>query len=63
MGQAQPFSSEPKAFIDHFAGLRRILAEMESGEISVVKDGIEQTPTYILVLKTQISHLETLLHD
>jgi hypothetical protein len=63
MGQAQPFSAVRPAVIDHLAGLRRILSDLEAGEICVMKEGVDNTPTYILVLKTQIGHLETLLED
>jgi len=63
MGQAQPFPSEHPKAIDHLAGLRRLLADMEMGKTAVVSDGVDATPTYLLVLKAQIEHLDALLGD
>lgn len=63
MGQAQPFQSQPSGFIDHIAGLRRLLTDLQSGKAAIVMDGVDATPTYVLVLKAQIEHLETLLEE
>ena len=50
MGHPQPF--------DDLSPLRRLLADLQSGEASIIKDGIELTPTYVLILKSQIRILE-----
>ncbi len=64
MGQAQPFHrsglSKPT---DHLAALRRFVDDLASGKTAIVADGIDATPTYALVLKAQIEHLERLLEE
>ena len=44
--------------IDELTPLRRLLADLQSGEAAILKQGIEVTPTYILILKSQIRILE-----
>ena len=61
MGQAQPFHFETSKPIDHLSGLRRLLADLESHKTAIVSDGTDMTPTYILVLRAQIEHLDTVL--
>ncbi len=63
MGQAQPFHPEHSTSIDYISGLRRLLADLESGKAAIVRDGVDATPTYVLVLKAQIEHLETFLKE
>ena len=63
MAQAQPFHSEHSSSIDHISGLRRLLTDLQSGKAAIVMDGVDATPTYVLVLKAQIEHLETLLEE
>jgi hypothetical protein len=63
MGQAQPFHSGQPRQTDRLSSLRRLLADMESGKTAIVTNGVDATPTYVLVLKAQIQHLETLLDD
>ncbi len=61
MGHVQPFHSERSGSIDPLSALRRLLADLESGKTAIVSNGVDATPTYVLVLKAQIEHLETLL--
>ena len=63
MGQAQPFHSEHSNPIDPLISLRQLLTDLETGEAPIVKDGIDATSTYVMVLKTQIQHLEILLEE
>jgi hypothetical protein len=63
MGQAQPFQSTSSRSNDHLSSLRRLLADLESGEAAIVKSGVDATPTYVLLLRAQIQYLETLLED
>lgn len=61
MSYTHPFHSEHSESIDHICSLRRLLADLESGKAALVSDGIDATETYVLVLKAQIKHLETLI--
>ncbi len=63
MAQSQPFESEPAGSIDYLTPLRRLLTDLKCGKAAIVRDGVDATPTYVLVLKAQIEHLETLLND
>ncbi len=64
MGQAQPFHhSEHCKPTDHLATLRRLLADLGGGKTAIFTDGVDATPTYVLVLKAQIEHLERLLEE
>ncbi len=63
MGQAQPFYSEPSEPIDHLSSLRRLLADLQSGKAAIVSDGVDATPTYVMVLRAQVERLEALLED
>lgn len=63
MSQAQVSQAQipdPRAD-DVLTALRRILDELESGELAVVKDGSEVTPTYALILRAQIKHLDEII--
>ena len=63
MAHAQPFQSEPAGSIDYLAPLRRLLTDLESGKTAIVTEGIDATPAYVLVLRAQIQHLESLIGD
>ncbi len=63
MGQAHPFYREHSQSIDHLSSLRRLLRDLESGKAAIVSNGVDATAAYLMVLKAQIEHIETLLEQ
>ena len=61
MGQAQPFSSERPKAVDYLATLRRLVGDLEAGRAAIVKDGVDVTRLYTLILEEQVRLLETII--